>query len=85
MSKKHDQTTTPFHRTVDHPTMNVERIVALTRTYSLINPAAIQRQIQALISQLFTLATSKAAPGTQPPTNKRARLREATNTPTRAC
>ncbi len=84
VSKKHDTATTPFHRAIDHPTMTVERIVALTRTYSLINPAATQRQIQALTAQLFTLTTSKAAPGATVPINKRARLREATNPPSRA-
>ena len=84
VSKKHDEATTPFHRTIDHPTLSVERIVGLTRTYSLINPAATQRQIQALTAQLFTLTTSKAAPGAQAPINKRARLREATNPPSRA-
>jgi hypothetical protein len=84
VSKKHDEATTPFHRAIDHPTMTVERIVALTRTYSLINPAATKRQIQALTAQLLTLATSKAAPGTTAPINKRARLREATNQPSRA-
>ena len=55
VSRKHDKATTPFHRAIDHPTMTVERIVALKRTYSLINPAATQRQIQALTAQLFTL------------------------------
>jgi hypothetical protein len=84
VSKKHDEAATPFHRAIEHPTMTVERIVALTRIYSLINPAATQRQIHALTAQLFTLTTSKAAPGTAPPINKRARLREATNPPTRA-
>jgi len=84
VSKKHDKATTPFHRATDHPGMPVERIVALTRTYSLINPAATQRQIHALTTQLFTLTTSKGAPGAQPPINKRARSREATNRPTRA-
>jgi hypothetical protein len=64
--------------------MPVERIVALTRTYSLINPAATQRQVQALTAQLSTLTTSKAAPGAEPSMNKRARLREATNRPSRA-
>jgi hypothetical protein len=58
--------------------MTVERIVALTRTYSLINPAATRRQIQALTAQLFTLTTSKPAPGATAPIDKRARLREAT-------
>ena len=84
VSKKHDKATTPFHRAIDHPGMPVERIVALTRTYSLINPAATQRQVQALTAQLLALTTSKAAPGAESPVNKRAHLREATNTPSRA-
>jgi Integrase core domain len=84
VSKKHDTATTPFHRAIDDSTITVQRIVALTRTYSLINPAATQRQVQALTTQLLTLASSKAAPGTPAPINKRARLREATNPPSRA-
>ena len=84
VSKKHDTAATPFHRAIDHPTMTVERIVALTRTYSLINPAATQRQVQALTAQLLTLATSKAGPGAKAQVNKRAPLREATNPPSRA-
>ena len=47
--------------------MTVERIAALKRTHSLINPAATQRQIQALTAQLFTLATSKAPAGAHRP------------------
>ena len=73
-----------FHRAIDHPTMTVERIVALTRTYSLINPAATQRQIQALTAQLLTITTSKAGPAAKAQVNKRARSREATNSPSRA-
>ena len=84
VSKKHDKAATPFHRAIDHPTMSVERIVALTRTYSLINPAATQRQVQALTAQLLTVATTKAGPTAKAQVNKRARLREATNPPTRA-
>lgn len=84
VARKHDKATTPFHRAVDHPSMTVDRIVALKRAYSLINPAATQRQIQALTTQLFTLATSKAAHGTPVPVTKRARSREATTPPTRA-
>ena len=84
VSKKHDEARTPFHRTIDHPTTPVERIVALTRTYSLINPAATQRQIQALTAQLLTITTTKAGPTAEPQVNKRARLREATNPPKRA-
>ena len=84
VTKKHDTATTPFHRAVDHPTMTVERIVALARNHSLINPAATQRQVQALTAELSALATAKAGPAAQPQVNKRARSREATNTPTRA-
>ena len=84
VSRKHDTATTPFHRATDHPGMTVDRIVALKRTYSLINPAATQRQIQALTTQLFTLTTSKAPVGIPVPVTKRARSREATNRPSRA-
>jgi hypothetical protein len=84
VSKKHDKAATPFHRTIDHPTTSVERIVALTRTYSLINPAATQRQVQALTAQLLAVATTKAGPTAKAQVNKRARLREATNPPSRA-
>jgi hypothetical protein len=84
VSKKHDTAATPFHRAIDHPTMTVERIVALTRTYSLINPAATQRRIQALTAELLKMTTSKAGPGAKAQVNKRARSREATNPPSRA-
>ena len=84
VSKKHDKAATPFHRAIDHPNTTVARIVALTRTYSLINPAATQRQIQALTAQLLTITTSKAGPTTKAHVNKRARSREATNHPSRA-
>jgi hypothetical protein len=84
VSKKHDTAATPFHRAIDHPATTMEHIMALTRIYSLINPAAIQRQVQALTAQLLTLATSKAGPGAKAQVNKRAHIREATNTPTRA-
>jgi integrase-like protein len=84
VSRKHDTATTAFHRTIEHPGMTVDRIVALKRIYSLINPAATQRQIAALTTELFTLVTSKAADGTTAPLNKRARSREATNHPSRA-
>lgn len=84
VAKKHDTAATPFHRAIDHPTMTVERIVALTRIYSLINPAATQRQIQALTAQLLTVTTSKAGPTTKAQVNKRAQSHEATKPPSRA-
>lgn len=72
VSKKHDTATTPFLRAIDHPAITVERIVALTRTYSPINPPATQRQVQALTAELLTLTTSKTAPGVTAP-NQQAR------------
>jgi hypothetical protein len=80
VSKKHDIAATPFHRAIDHPNMAVQRIVALTRTYSLINPAATQRQIGSLTAQLLAMTTSKADASI----NKRACSHEATTSPTRA-
>ena len=80
VSKKHDIATTPFHRAIDHPNTPVQRIVALTRTYSIINPAAVQRQIHSLTAQLLSMTTSKADASI----NKRARSNEATKRPTRA-
>ena len=84
VSKKHDKAATPFHRAINHPNTTVERIVALTRTYSLINPAATQRQVQALTAQLLAITTSKAGPTAKAQVNKRARSHEATNPPSRA-
>ena len=84
VTKKHDKARTPYHRAIDHTDMTVARIVALTRRYSLINPAATQRQVHALTAELFTIATAKAGPAAPLQVNKRARLREATTSPTRA-
>ena len=39
----------------------------LTRTYLDINPAALQRQIQALMNELLTLAITKAGPPRKAP------------------
>jgi hypothetical protein len=79
-----NEAATPFHRAINHPTLAVKRIIAMTRTYSLINPAATQRQVHVLTAQLLTLTTSKAAPSGTAPIINRARSREATNPPSRA-
>lgn len=84
VARKHDTARTPYHRATEHPNTTVDRVVALKRTYSLINPAATGRQIQALTAQLFALAASKAPAGNPAPLTKRARSREATNHPSRA-
>jgi transposase InsO family protein len=81
VTKKHDEAATPFHRLIHHPSMVDENhIVALTLAQGKINPAAVQRRIQALSKQLLLLTMSK--PGDC--VNKRARPNEATKNPTRA-
>ena len=75
ISKKHDTAATPFHRAINHPTMTEDRITALARTHARINPAATQRRIQALTTQLHTITTSKA----RARTNNRAPSHEPAN------
>jgi len=84
VTKKHDTATTPFHRAINHPDTTVDRIAALARTHALINPAATQRQIQALTTQLHKMTTSKSQPATRARVPKRAQSHEATNPPSRA-
>src|SRR5665648_501502 len=80
--KKYDTAQTPNQRT--QADSSVTRMVktALTSRYEHINPAAVQREIQALTSQLLTLTTAKKAPRTQP--DIRALPDEATKEATRA-
>ncbi|MCV7347984.1 integrase catalytic domain-containing protein [Mycolicibacterium rhodesiae] len=84
VTKKYDTAATPFHRAIDHPTINEDQIAALARTHAQINPAATRRRIQALAGQLLTIATSKAGPAAKAQLPKRALSREATNSTTRA-
>lgn len=84
VTKKYDTAATPFHRAINHPTINEDQIAALARTHAGINPAATRRRIQALASQLLTIATSKAGPSAKAQLPKRALSREATNSTTRA-
>ena len=80
VTKKYDKATTPFRRATDHPAMTDDRTASMARTHALINPAATQRQIQALTARLLTMTTSKAGARV----NKRALSNEATKSPTRA-
>ena len=80
VTKKYDTAVTPFHRVIDHPDAPVDLIAALAIAHGRINPAAVQRRIQALSNQLLTLTTSKAGARV----NKRALSDEATKSPTRA-
>ena len=80
--KKYDTATTPHRRAIVAVTVTKTTKTALTRGYTKINPAAAQREIQALTDQLLTLTLAKKAPRTQP--TIRARSDEATNQATRA-
>jgi hypothetical protein len=84
VTKKYDKAATPFRRAIDHHATTAERIAALARTHALINPAAIQRQIQALTAQLLKMTTTKSGATTRARVPKRAQSREATNPPSRA-
>jgi hypothetical protein len=80
VTKKYDEAATPFHRVIKHPSTTADRIAALALDHGRINPAAVQRRIQALTNQLLTLTTSKAGARV----NKRAPSHQATKSPTRA-
>ena len=83
VSKKYDTATTPHRRAERHQSVTAQDKATLADTYTGINPAAIQRQIQALTSELLTITTSKAGPAPKTPV-KRASLDEATNQASRA-
>jgi hypothetical protein len=83
ITKKHDTAATPYRRAQAHPNLPTTAKANLTRTYLDINPAALQRQIQALITELLTLAITKTGPKRKaPPT--RAPANQATNQLSRA-
>jgi hypothetical protein len=83
VTKKYDKPATPFQRVLDD-TGTVTRTVkaSLTRENKPLNPAAIQRQMQALTAELLTLTTAKLGPKTRPVI--RAKLDDSTNQPRRA-
>ena len=87
VSKKYDRATTPHRRAEAHSKVSDEDKAILADTYAGINPAAVQRQIQALTSELLTLTTGEAAPKTKAPVTApatRASSDESTNQTSRA-
>jgi hypothetical protein len=87
VSKKYDTATTPHQRAVTHETITAEDKAILADAYTAINPAAVQRQIQALTSELLTLTTSKTGPKTKAPVSPapaRASSNESTTQTSRA-
>lgn len=84
VTKKYDQAQTPYQRAMRHPKTSKKAKAAMTRAYATMNPAAVQREIQALTAELLTLTTAKAAAHVKPALPKRASASEATTRATRA-
>jgi hypothetical protein len=87
VSKKYDRATTPYRRAERSDVVCDEDKAILADTHMSINPAAVQRRIQALTSELLTLTTSKPGPKTKaavPAPATRASSDESTNQPKRA-
>jgi len=87
VTKKYDLPATPHRRAERDTTVSAEGKAIMTDTLAALNPAAIQRQIQALTAELLTLTTSKAAASRRPEVQaltKRASVHESTKLATRA-
>ena len=87
VTKTYDHPTTPHRRAQVHQTVTEQDKTIMKDTLAEVNPAAVQRQIQALTSELLTLTTSKAAARSKPqiqPTTTRASVHESTKRTTRA-
>jgi hypothetical protein len=66
VSKTYDTAATPYARAMAHPGVTAMPKRHLAKTHGSFNPAAVQRQIQALCDELLTLATAKSQPGRKP-------------------
>lgn len=83
ISKTYDRPATPFQRVLaDTHTVSRDVKTRLRRENKPLNPAAIQRQIQALSAELLTLTTAKQ--GTKPQPAIRAKPNDSTIHPRRA-
>ena len=66
VTKKYDVPTTPHRRSERHKSVSAQDKAIMKDTLAGLNPAAVQRQIQALTAELLTLTTSKAAARSKP-------------------
>ncbi|MBO1269819.1 hypothetical protein [Arthrobacter cavernae] len=65
--KKYDTPATPFQRVLaEAGAVTTAAKARLARENKLLNPAAIQRRIQALTAELLTLTTTKQGPPAKP-------------------
>jgi hypothetical protein len=87
VTKKYDKPKTPHRRATAHDVVDKHDKTILADTYKDLNPAAIQRQIQAPTGELLTVTTGKKGPRHRPPTeaiSTRASADESTKMATRA-
>jgi hypothetical protein len=83
ISKTYDRPATPFQRVLaDTGTVARDVKTRLKQENKPLNPAAIQRQVQALCAELLTVTTAKQGPKAQP--TIRAKSNDSTNQPRRA-
>lgn len=66
VTKRYDVATTPHRRAEADKSVTQKAKAQLAETYTSINPAAVQRQIQALTAELLTLVTTKARTAGEP-------------------
>lgn len=66
ITKTYDTATTPYARIAAHPDVMALPKRRLATIHTSFNPAAVQRQIQALCDELLTLATAKGQPTPKP-------------------
>ena len=66
VTKKYDVPTTPHRGAERHKEVSAQDKTIMKDTLTGLNPAAIQRQIQALTAELLTLTTSKASARRKP-------------------
>ncbi len=66
LTKTYDTATPPHRRAQAHNKVTEQDKTIMTDTLAGLNPAAVQRQIQALTSELLTLTTSKAKARAKP-------------------
>src|SRR5664280_3437955 len=87
VTKTYDRPTTPQRRAEQHPAVTVADKTIMTDTLAGLNPAAIQRAVQALTAELLRLTTGKARATVRPgltATSSRASGPESTTPATRA-
>ncbi len=73
VTKKYDVPTTAHRRSERHKAVSTQDKTIMKHTFADLNPAAIQRRIQALTGELLTAATSKTAATTRPALTPRTR------------